>query len=44
MYAAAPLVGEEVIVSNGVVVAETVLIGDVPEFYGGADSSMSVSK
>lgn len=44
MYVAAPLVGEEVIVSNEVVVAETVLIGDVPEFYGGADSSMNVSK
>ena len=44
MYVAAPLVGNEIIVNNGVVVAETVLIGDVPEFYGGTDSGMTISR
>ena len=44
MYVAAPLVGNEIVVNNGVVVAETVLIGDVPEFYGGADSGMMINR
>lgn len=34
MFITAPLIGEKMIVDTGVTVAETVLIGDVPDFYG----------
>lgn len=39
MYVVAPLVTTEIVINNSVTVAETVLIGDVPEFYGGISNS-----
>ena len=42
MYVVAPLMSSEIVVNNSVTVAETVLIGDVPEFYGGGTSNQNL--
>lgn len=34
MYVTAPFMEDEMTIDTGVTIAETVLIGDVPEFYG----------
>ncbi len=39
MYVIAPLISSEIVVNNSVTVAETVLIGEVPEFYGDRTSN-----
>ena len=42
MYVVAPLMSGEIVVNNSVTVAETVLIGDVPEFYGGGTGNQNL--